>query len=136
MKSNPKEPQKEFAKVMAAACFRRGYLEQLHSGTTPITLTGDYSDVRVIDATGKEIPWNQVSRINQNEMKSLMVGVVDRLYTFLVRTLFTVGEDKEFSRAIENAAAPWTKNWNEPKYLPDFLMPCSPKQEEKPPRFS
>jgi hypothetical protein len=62
-------------------------------------------------------------------MKTLMVGVVDRLYTFLRRTLFCAGEDKEFARAIEKTAAPWTKNWNEPQYLPDFLMPCSPKQE-------
>jgi hypothetical protein len=129
MKSHPEHPQKEFAKMLGAACVRRGYLEQLHAGTAPITLIGDYSDVKVIDATGKEIPWNQVSRISQDEMKTLMVGVVDRLYTFLRRTLFCAGEDKEFARAIEKPAAPWTNHWNEPQYLPDFLMPPSPKQE-------
>jgi hypothetical protein len=115
--------------MLGAACVRRGYLEELQAGTTPITLTGDYSDVKVIDATGKEIPWNQVSRISQEEMKTLMVGVVDRLYTFLRRTLFAAGDDREFTRAIERTAAPWTKNWNEPQYLRDFLMPRSPKQE-------
>ena len=74
MKSDPKHQQKQFAKLVVAACVRRGYLEQLHAGTTPVTRTGDYSDVKVIDATGREIPWNQVSRINQIEMKTLMVG--------------------------------------------------------------
>jgi hypothetical protein len=52
--------QTEFAKIMTAGSVRRGYLEQLHAGTTPTTKTGDYSDVKVIDAGGQEIPWNQV----------------------------------------------------------------------------
>ena len=55
----------EFAKIMTAACDRRGFLEKLHSGITPITKTGDYSDVKVVDAEGREIPWNQVSRIRE-----------------------------------------------------------------------
>jgi hypothetical protein len=49
VKSHPKEPQKEFAKILGAACVRRGYLEKLHAGTTPITHAGDYSDVKVIE---------------------------------------------------------------------------------------
>ena len=59
---------------MTAACVRRGYLEKLHAGRTPATRSGDYSDVKVIDAEGREIPWNQVSRISQDEMKMLMTG--------------------------------------------------------------
>jgi len=62
---NPDKMTSEFAKIMTAACIRRGYLEKLHSGITPVTKTGDYSDVKVIDAEGREIPWNQVSRIRQ-----------------------------------------------------------------------
>ena len=56
MKSSPRKSQSEFAKIMAAACVRRGYLEKLHAGTSPVTRTGDYSDVKVIDADGREIP--------------------------------------------------------------------------------
>ena len=52
MKPHSKDPQKEFAKMLGAACVRRGYLEKLHAGTTPITHTGDFSDVKVTDATG------------------------------------------------------------------------------------
>jgi hypothetical protein len=123
-----KKSQSEFAKTMAAACVRRGYLEKLHAGVTPITRTGDYSDVKVIDAGGREIPWNQVSRINQEEMKTLMTGVVNRIHTFLARTLFSATKDKAFQQALDRAATPWTKPWDEPEYLADFLMPHSEKQ--------
>ena len=101
------------------------YLEKLHCGTTPVTRNGDYSDVKVIDGEGREIPWNEVSRINQDEMKTLMTGVVNRIHTFLARTLFSVTEDKEFEQALNRTAVPWTKSC-EPEYLPDFLMPHPP----------
>ena len=130
MKLSQKKSQSEFAKVMAAACVRRGYLEKLHAGTSPVTRTGDYSDVKVIDAEGREIPWNMVSRINQDEMKTLMTGVVNRIHTFLARTLFSATEDKAFHQALDRAAAPWTRAWDEPQYLPDFLMPHSDKQQD------
>jgi hypothetical protein len=113
----------EFAKILTAACVRRGYLEKLHAGITPITKTGDYSDVRVIDAEGQEIPWNKVSRIDQAEMNELMIGIVNRVYTFLARTIFSAFKDEQFNVAMDRRVVPWTKNWDEPKYLPDFLMP-------------
>jgi len=112
----------EFAKWIVAACVRRGYLEKLHAGVPPITHTGDYSDVKVIDAEGREIPWNEVSRFDQDEMKTLMTGIVNRVYTFLTRTVYSATEDNAFHRAIDRAAAPWTKAWDEPQYLPEFLM--------------
>ena|ERR1700683_5677842 len=124
-----KQAKSEFAKVMAAACVRRGYLEKLHYGITPVTRTGDYSDVKVIDADGRIIPWDQVSRINQDEMKTLMIGVVNRIHTFLARTLLSQTNDNEFWQALNKAAAPWTKTWDEPKYLADFLMPPSETRE-------
>jgi hypothetical protein len=118
-----KKSQKEFSKLMAAACVRRGYLEELHSGISPVTRTGDYSDVKVIDGEGREIPWNQVSRINQDELKQLMVGIVNRIYTFLTRTTFSGHEDKVFDQAIGRAVVPWITDWEEPRFLDDFLMP-------------
>jgi len=131
MKPDPDKSQGEFAKLLTAACVRRGFLEKLHAGITPVTRTGDYSDVRVIDAEGREIPWNQVSRINQGEMKTLITGVVNRVHTFLIRTILTVPEDKDFGQAVDRAVVPWIKSWDEPKYLPDFLMPVSAAQESK-----
>lgn len=129
MKSNPKKSESEFAKIMTAACVRRGYLEKLHAGITPVTRTGDYSDVKVIDADGREIPWNQVSRINQDEMKMLITGVVNRIHTFLARTIFCGFNDKAFEQALNRTTVPWIKNWDEPKYLDDFLMPPTDKMK-------
>jgi len=83
----------------------------------------------VIDAAGREIPWTEVSRISQDEMKTLMTGVVNRIHTFLSRTLFSATEDKEFEQALERAVVPWIKAWDEPKFLADFLMPNSEKRE-------
>ena len=128
MQVGSKKAQSELAKIMAAACVRRGYLEKLHAGFTPVTRAGHYSDVKVIDAEGREIPWNQVSRIDDEEMKMLMTGVVNRIYTFLARTLFSAKEDEAFNHAVDRAAVPWTRGWDEPEYLPDFLMPHAPKQ--------
>jgi len=130
MNMSPEKSKAEFAKIMTAACVRRGFLEKLHAGITPVTKTGDYSDVKVIDAEGREIQWNQVSRINQDEMKTLITGIVDRIHTFLSRTFLCAFSDQDFNRALERSALAWTKNWNEPKYLPDFLMPVM-KEETK-----
>jgi hypothetical protein len=124
MNASPDKSTSEFAKIMTAACVRRGFLEKLHAGITPVTKTGDYSDVKVIDAEGREIPWNQVSRINQSEMKTLITGIVDRIHTFLSRTFLCSFSDLEFNQALEKSALPWTKNWDEPKYLRDFLLPA------------
>ena len=122
------DAQKHFAKLLTAACVRRGHLETLHTGITPISLTGDYSDVKVIDAEGREIPWNSVSRIRQDEMKSLMVGVVNRIYTFLARTLFTKVADPAFEHALERVVSASVTSWEEPRYLDDFLMPLVPSE--------
>lgn len=90
MKASPEKSVSEFAKTMIAACVRRGFLEKLPSGITPVTKTGDYSDVKVIDADGREIPWNPVSLINQGEMKTLLTGIVDRIHTFLAKLFLLV----------------------------------------------
>ncbi len=52
------------------------------AGPGPVTRTGDYSDVVVLDAEGNRIPWSEVSRINDDEMRDLMRQIVNRLYTF------------------------------------------------------
>jgi hypothetical protein len=59
-----------------------GGLETLHSGKCPRSATGDYSDVKVVTPFG-EIPWNELSRFDDEEMKHLMVGLVDTIFTAL-----------------------------------------------------
>lgn len=72
----------QLAKAMAMLCVRNSRLEDLHAGIVPATKTGDWSDVIVLDADGNRIPWRDVSRIDDEEMRSLMRDVVNRLYTF------------------------------------------------------
>jgi len=72
----------QLAKVMATICVRNTMLEDLHAGPGPVTRTGDYSDVVVLDADGNRIPWSEVSRIDDAEMRDLMRQIVNRLYTF------------------------------------------------------
>ena len=77
---------KRLAKHMALQCVRNTRLEDLHAGTAPWSPAGDYSDV-VVKTPAGEIPWSQVSRFNDEEMKALMVDVVNRAYLWL-RFLF------------------------------------------------
>ncbi|MCF6317359.1 MAG: hypothetical protein L3J30_14030 [Marinosulfonomonas sp.] len=72
----------QLAKAMAMICVRNTLLEDLHAGPGPVTRTGDYSDVVVLDAEGNRIPWSEVSRIDDAEMRDLMRQIVNRLYTF------------------------------------------------------
>jgi len=46
----------KLAKILAMLCVRNTQLERLHAGLNPITRTGDYSDVFVLDADGRPIP--------------------------------------------------------------------------------
>lgn len=70
------------AKVMAMMCVRNTGLEALHAGTVPVTRTGDYSDVFVVDAQGRKIPWVEASHLDDDQMRDLMRQIVNRLYTF------------------------------------------------------
>jgi hypothetical protein len=79
--------QKRLAKFLALQCFRNSRLEGLHAGVAPSSKTGDYSDVVVRTPFG-EIPWPQLSRFDDIEMKALMIDVVNRTYE-IVRCLFS-----------------------------------------------
>ena len=69
------------AKGMAMTCFRNTVIEDFHGGIAPVSHTGDFSDVVVIDANGRRIPWPEVAHIEPDEMRDLMRLVVNRLYT-------------------------------------------------------
>lgn len=61
----------KMAKTLAMMCVRNTGLETLHAGTVPVTHAGDYSDVRVIDADGREIGWNAVSHLDDDQIDVL-----------------------------------------------------------------
>jgi hypothetical protein len=74
--------RKRLAKWMALRCFRNSRLEDMHAGIYPDSRTGDYADVKVVSPFG-EIPWAKLSRLDDDEMRLLMIDVVNRCYALL-----------------------------------------------------
>jgi hypothetical protein len=74
--------RKRLAKAMARDCFRNTKLEDYHAGVFPSSKTGDYSDVKVVSPYG-EIAWERLGRLSDEEMKALMIDVVNHCYDFL-----------------------------------------------------
>jgi len=77
------EVLKRLAKYLPQQCFRNTMLEDLHAGITPDSQVGDYTDVVVRSPYG-EIPWPNLSRLNDEEMKALMIDVVNKTYHALI----------------------------------------------------
>jgi hypothetical protein len=87
--------------------FRNSGLEELHTGVSPATAVGDYSDVRVVTPYG-EISWADLARLDDAEMKALMIEVVDRVFTIL--------------RHPEPFLAPMgARHWNPPRLDPAMM---------------
>ena len=69
------------------------------------------------NADGRRIPWPDVSHFDDNAMRDLMRQVVDRLYSFEVRS-----QEPDFLDRI----GLWMKaasRWDEPKLDESFLPP-------------
>ena len=96
------------AKTLAMMCVRNSGLETLHAGIVPVTHAGDYSDVRVIDTDGREIAWNDVSHLDDDQMRALMKEIVSRLYTFNISI-----DDSEFRDPVDRWAR-LADRWDEP----------------------
>ena len=103
------------AKIMAMICIRNTHLEDLHAGTVPITRTGDYSDVFVIDAEGRKIPWFDAAHIDDVQMASLMQEIVNRLFTFHMKS-----DDPGFREDLDRWMAVAGK-WDDPVLDQAFL---------------
>ena len=88
---------------------RNTALEDIHVGKAPVSRTGDYSDVMVVDAEGRRIPWPEVSHFDDDVMRDLMREIVDRLYAFHV-----MAGEPDFQAGIERWI-PVALRWDEPK---------------------
>jgi hypothetical protein len=92
-------------------------------GISPDSASGDFSDVHVSSPYG-DIPRPKLSRLNDVEMKHLMIDVVSRTYRF-VHTLFDADAGGELIlRLAERDPLP---RWNAPE-LPDDA-PSKPSGE-------
>src|SRR5271163_2427944 len=112
------------AKAIAVLCVRNTFLEDLHAGTSAISRTGDYSDVKVV-TPDREIPWNEVSRISDDEMKKLMKQIVNKLYTVLMSL-----ENEEAMHIVFRGERDYAGHWDDPEFLPNFLKPFVPPDEQ------
>jgi hypothetical protein len=117
-----RKDSKELAIGMTVLCVRNTYLEELHAGKFPASATGDYSDVKVVTPYG-EIPWKDLSRINQEEMRRLMREVVDKNYSVLRRL-----DIPEFDEELRLFGRRNAIRWDEPKDR-DLLDYAAPDEE-------
>lgn len=107
--------QKRLAQLMAQQCFRNTELENLHAGTVPDSITEDYTDVKVVTPHG-EIAWSELSRPNDEEMKILMIEVVNKTCTFL-SMLFASGP-KTLEPILEGLQKlDMVPHWNDPEIM-------------------
>jgi hypothetical protein len=106
---------KRLALNIALLCVRNTCIEDIHAGVEPSSKAGDFSDVKLVTPCG-EIPWNDLSRIRDDEMRQFMKGVVDKLYTVLLRL-----DDHEFIDRMDRYARPATAKWDEPRNLTDWF---------------
>ena len=81
----------------------------------PVSKTGDFSDVTVVDADGQEIPWIEVSHFGDDAMRDLMRQIVNRLYTFQLKT-----DDPYFQKLIDRWS-PAAQKWDDPELDKGFL---------------
>jgi hypothetical protein len=109
------------ARCFAHACVRNNTsLEALHGGLFPRSRTGDFSDVKVV-TPDREIPWNEVSRISDPEMRTLMREVVNNLFDVLKNQ-----KKRGMTDAFRQYAIDKTWAWDRP-HQPK--QPTGPKYE-------
>lgn len=104
----------DLALLLTIDCVRNTVIETYHGGISPSTETGDYSDVKVVTPYG-EIPWQEVSRLNNDEMKAFNIEVSNKLYT-LLRFLFDPKYKEERDLFLNNfhVQSSIPKDWNKP----------------------
>jgi len=76
---------------------------------------GDFSDVKVVSPYG-EIPWNDISRLNDEEMKRSLIDVVNRCYDFL-RFLFNDSGGDDLIEWLK--ATDLKSDWQDPTGVAD-----------------
>jgi len=123
--------RKRLAKYIALHCFRNtDVLEDLHSGEVPTSEAGDYSDVKVITPYG-EIPWSDLSRFDNSEMKAMMIDVVNHCDQVLAILFSTPVGDKLIEELGRRDLVP---DWLDPEWTwyPDHerqIARNSPKKD-------
>lgn len=118
--------EKEFAALLAKTIvlcgLRNTILEDIHAGKDPVSKTGDFTDVKVVTPEG-EIPWavtegsdvRKLARLNNDEMRTITQGAVDKVYTILRRL-----DNPDQLTSMMKYALAHTKQWDDPVELTDW----------------
>ena len=103
--------RKRLARIMSRECFRdTKMLEELHTGKSVVSETGDYSDV-VVKMPSRKVPWNEISRFNDEEMKKLMTEVTNLCYDFITEFFSNPRNDRLIQELKTRAPYPdWRKS--------------------------
>ncbi|HFC05064.1 MAG TPA: hypothetical protein ENJ55_05100 [Rhizobiales bacterium] len=113
--SDEKRIAANMARILTMLCVRNTELENLHAGIVPTSKTGDFTDVTVIDAEGREIPWPEVSHFDDDAMRALIQQIVNRIYTFYLKS-----DDPQFRQKIDRWIGP-SMRWDEPELDEGFM---------------
>ena len=97
------------AKMMGLLCVADSKLGELGEGEGPATKAGDYSDVVVVGAEGRIIPWQRVARFDAAEMVRMRREIVDKLFTFVLNF-----EEPELE-ALRDHRRDETSKWHRPR---------------------
>ena len=68
------------ANLMALMCVADSKLGKFGEGGSPVTRTGEYSNVIVVDADGRAIPWQRVARLDADEMRTTMREIAQAVH--------------------------------------------------------
>ena len=63
----------------------------------------------MVDAEGTRLPWSDISRFDEDEMRDLMRQIVNKIYTFLAKM-----DDADFM-AWRDFLRPQTEHWDKPR---------------------
>ena len=105
------------SKSIAMMCVRNTILEDTDAGSEPVSRIGDFTEVMVIDASGRHVPLAQVPRIGDEEMGHLMRQAVNRLYTSRAKA------DNQHIVAMMDRALVQARRWDEQEL--DAIIPSA-----------
>ena len=89
--------------------------EGIHRGIPPVSRTAEFSDVVVVGANGRRIPWPEVAHFDDDMMRELMRHVVNKPYTFQAKA-----EDLVFLDVVDLCLRA-ARAWDDPELDEDFL---------------
>lgn len=100
---------KKMAKALAFLCLNKHFKLPLHNGCSPVSKTGDYSDVFITDAEGRQMIWCQACRVSYQEREMMVKDVANGIYDFLLNI-----ETDSYTRRLEDAYLA-SVHWKEPR---------------------